>query len=454
MKLETNLSQKLILTPQLREAIEILQMSSLDLKQKVQSELQDNPFLEEDAEATREDDTDLSPIKESAGSDMMETRFEDSSDRGYVRRSNNPSNSDFLEGVLARPKTLKDELSWQLRLSVSDEKQIAIGEMIIGNTNDDGFLAVPLEELASLMELPLREVESVLTVIQTFEPYGVAARDLKESLLIQLKFKKHADPWAARIIENYFDLLSSRKLAQIARNLGVPEKVVETSVAVIASLNPRPGQEYESREVTYVVPDVIVKKIGGKFVVMINDPWIPKVNISDFYGNLMKQTSSKNPDQKFMEEKYLSALWLIRSIEQRRQTIYKVVTSLVKFQELFFKNGIKAIAPLTLRSIAEDIEMHESTISRVTQNKYIQTPWGIFEMKYLFSSKLKSEVGADFSSRSVKEIIKDIIENEESALSDAELVSQLGKMGVQISRRTVTKYRKNLRILPSYLRKK
>ncbi len=454
MKLEVNIAQKLILTPQLRAAIEILQMSALELKQKVQSELQDNPFLEEDAEATHDDDADMIVAKETPAQDVMETRFEDSSDTGYVRRSNNASNSDFLEGVLARPKTLKDELLWQLRLTLSDDRQIAIGEMIIGNINDDGFLAVSLEELSDYMKIPVNDVKTVLDVIQTFEPYGVAAADLKESLLIQLRYKKIPDPWASRIIENYFDLLTSRRTTQIARNLGVSEKVVEASLAVIASLNPRPGQEYESRETTYVVPDVIVKKIGEKFLTIINDPWIPKVNISDFYGNLMRQTSQKDPAQKFMEDRYLSALWLIRSIEQRRQTIYKVVNSLVRFQELFFKNGIKSIAPLTLKSIADDIEMHESTISRVTQNKYIQTPWGIFEMKYLFSSKLKNDSGIDFSSRSVKEIIKDIIENEDSALSDAELVGQLTKMGVQISRRTVTKYRKNLRILPSYLRKK
>jgi RNA polymerase sigma-54 factor len=457
MKIELNVSQKLVLTPQLRTAIEILHMSALELNQKIQNELQDNPFLEEDPvqEDTPDEEKFEQPVKTEEPT-STENYFEDSSDTGFVRKSNSfTANDNFIEGVLSRPDSLKEHLMWQLRLSVSESRKFAIGEMIIGNINDDGFLTVPLSELTN-DKVTLKEIEEVLVTVQTFEPYGIAARNLQESLLNQLRYSTKKDQWAERILHNHFDLLSSRKWSQIAKNLGVSEKIITHSIDFISTLNPRPGREYENtvKSTVYVIPDVIVKRLGSKFVVIVNDPWMPRLGINNYYDSLLKNYSGKDTTLKFLEEKYISALWLLKSIEQRRLTITKVVNSILKYQKGFFEKGIKFISPLTLRVIADHIKMHESTISRVTRGKYIQTPWGIFELKYFFSSKLKSDVGEDFSSRSVKEILKDLIENETSAFSDIALVDKLHDIGVNISRRTVTKYRKNLNILPSYLRKK
>jgi len=454
MKLEINVSQKLLLTPQLRAAIEILQMSALELKQKIQAELQDNPFLDEDLGGTADDAEEEGGAVEKKEEEpaIEEDYFQDSSDRGYVRKG--ARSDDFIEGTVSRPDSLKEHLMWQLRLTVNDAKRFAVGEQIIGNINDDGFLVVPLDELAGFLKVTVKDVEDVLKVVQGFEPYGVAARDLRESLLNQLGRLQPRDPWAERVVRDHFELLIKRKIPQIVRLLGVSERTVSRSLEVIGKLNPKPGQEYDTKGAVYVIPDVIVKRIDEKFVVFINDPMMPRINLNSYYDNMLRNYTKKDSTQKFLEEKCVSALWLLRSIEQRRLTIYKVVNHILKYQLGFFQKGSKFLAPLTLRTIADAIEMHESTISRVTHNKYIQTPWGIFELKYFFSSRLKNTNGDDFSSRSVKEIIRDIVTNEESALSDAALVTKLNGLGIQISRRTVTKYRKFLRILPSYLRKK
>jgi RNA polymerase sigma-54 factor len=452
MKLELRLSQKLVLTPQLRQAIEILQMSALELRQKIQNELQDNPFLDEEEAQTSEEAGEKNKEEERRERDEVEDYFQDSSDRGYVRKAGR--SEDFIEGTVSRPDSLKEHLLWQLRLSVGKPDLFRIGEMVIGNLNDDGFLAASCAELAGVLKVSEHAVEEVVKVVQSFEPWGVAARDLRECLLIQLGHIQPRDVRAERIVSDHFDLLVHRKTAALQKALGLPRKSLDAALETIARLNPRPGQEYDNRETVYVVPDVIVKSVDGRFIVFLNDRVTPQLAINPHYDGLLKNYDAKDSARKFMEEKCLSALWLMRNIEQRRVTVVRVVSQILRFQSAFFEKGPRTLVPLTLRAIAEAIGMHESTVSRVTHLKYIQTPWGIFEMKYFFSSKLKSESGEDLSSRSVKEIIKDLVAHEEEASSDAGLVKKLNVMGVKISRRTVTKYRRYLRILPSHLRKK
>jgi len=455
IKLNVQLSQKLILTPQLKNAIEILHMSALELKSKIEQEIQENPFLEEETTESENKETAESST-ETPGE--IETYFEDSSDSGYVKKSketyDSNSNSNFIEGVLSQSETLQEHLIWQLQLSFDDEKSIAIGKAIISNITEDGFFTADLSEIAEFLGVPLEDVKKILAVIQTFEPYGVAARDLQESLLNQIKFMPQKDPWAQRILSEFFELLRKKKYIQIGKALGISEKTVLESVDFIGNLNPSPGLEYTQKKTVYVVPDVIIKKIDGNFVVMMHDAWLPNLTINSYYESLSRSYSTKDSTKKFLNDKYFSALWFLKNIEQRRMTVYKVSKSILKHQKVFFEEGSKKLVPLILQDIADDIEMHASTVSRVTNGKYMQTPSGIYEFKYFFSSKLKSQTGDDFSSRSVKEIIKDLIAAENKPYSDLEIVELLSSRGIQISRRTVTKYRKLLRILPSYLRKK
>jgi len=449
MKLDLQLEQKLILTPQLRQAIEILQMSALELKQKIEEELQDNPFLEE--ESYDEEDEENFKKENRQREDETDDYFYNSSDRGYIRRREPSEN--FIEGTVSKPTSLKEYLLWQLRLSTADEKLLRAGEMIIGNLNSDGYLTASCDELATVLGMSKEDVNKALLLVQTFEPFGVGARDLKESLLIQLSFLEPRCKVAEQIIRDYYELFVKRKISAIQKSLNVSRELVDEALNVISRLNPRPGLAYDNDDIVYVIPDVIVKKVDGKFLVFLNDYFIPKLNINTSYDFAFKDQSIDEKDRKYMEDKCLSALWLMRNIEHRRMTILKVVNQILEFQSLFFESGPKYLKPLTLKDIASKIKMHESTVSRVTYRKYMQTPWGIFEMKYFFSSKVKGESGESFSSRSVKEIIKDLVEHEKEAFSDAQIVKKLKDMGIKISRRTVTKYRKNLTILPSYMRK-
>lgn len=456
MKLDLKLSQRLVLTPQLRQAIEILQMSALELRQRIETELEENPFLEEVEPSSVPESADEEGRPERPGVEEGEGFFEDSSDRGYVRKG--PRSENFLEGVVSRPDSLKEHLLWQLRLTVADEGRLRIGEMIVGNLDDDGFLTVGTKDLAELLKVEESEVEEVLRTVQTFDPPGVAARDLRECLLIQLRGMRPRPPLAERVVAEGFDLLAQGRTAALSKRLGVSEEELREALEVVGRLNPRPGRAYDRGETVYVVPDVTVKKVDGKFLVFVNDRAWPQVTINTDYEALrrrMRQEGSPQAEEarKFLEERCLSATNLIRSIEQRRLTIVKVVGQLLKFQHAFFEKGPRHLVPLTLRDIAEAIGMHESTVSRVTHQKYIQTPWGIFEMKYFFSSRIRSDSGEDLSSRSVKEILKDLVAHETEASSDAELVRKLNAMGIRISRRTVTKYRRMLRILPARLRK-
>ncbi len=459
LKINQRTSLRMIPTTQLQLTMKIMQLSTIDLRNEIAHELEQNPVLEESppVSETAENNEESSTERENTSDEMFQY-FEDSSDSGYsgyrVRNDVSDNKQQFIEGVLTRPESLIDHLLQQMHLSSHDEKEYAIGEFLISNINDEGYITIPFEEIAGSSKYSIHELETVLKTIQTFDPNGVGARNLRECLLIQIRQLPEKKPIAERIIDKYFLLLSQRKTDQIAKKMKLPKSIINEALECIMRLNPKPGHEYDTKKVEYVVPDVSVIRHGDSFRIIMNDEWIPKIRVNSYYHSLIRNRGTKLKIKKFLREKYYNAIQLIKSIEQRRNTLYKVTASLLTVQQEFFNHGSKHIKPLTLREIADMIDMHESTISRATSGKYIQTPWGIFELKYFFSSKIASKSGAALSSQSVKEIIKDIIENESGrGMSDKKIVEMLSELGIKIARRTVTKYRKKLGILPSNLRK-
>ncbi len=461
MKLTHNLNLKqqhqLIMSPFLKYIVEIFQLPVLDLQQRISEELQENPMLELD-EARNENEESLNEEFDESIMEKAESLldyFGDSSDIGYVSYNSDDKKREFIEGTLTKPATLQEYLLWQLRLTTLDKDKFKIGESIISNIDDRGYLISSVEDIAKGNKVDVAEVEEVLKVIQTFEPYGVGARDLQETLLIQLKYYPEKNEWAERVIKNYFDLLSRGRKEEIRKHLGVSREAVENVLEFIKHLDPSPGHQYDSKKVEYVIPDVLIKKVDeSDFIIVINDEWIPRVRVNKKYRELLKNNKVSNKTKKYLKNKFNYALWFIKSIEQRNTVLYKVSESIVKHQKNFFLKGPEYIVPLTLKDIAEDIEMHPSTVSRVTMDKYMQTPFGIYQMKHFFSTGIRSDLDEEVSSRRVMERIKDIVENENPGkpYSDEQIVKILEKEKIHIARRTVAKYRKILKILPSNLR--
>ncbi len=450
--------QQLAMSPFLRYLVEIFQLPVLDLQNRITQEIEENPMLELDDEKNKPDKS-LDEELDETIIDKVESLIEyfgDSSDIGdYSYRGEN-KNQEFIEGTLVKHKTLQEYLIWQLRLSVADEKDFKIGERIISNINDKGFLATDLSDISSGMGVEYHEAEAVLKLIQTFEPYGVGSRNLQESLLIQLKYYPEKNEWAERVIKNYFDLLSKGKDEEIRKKLGVSHGVIKNIFELIKKLDPYPGHQYETEHTEYVVPDVLVKKNGQDFVIIINDEWIPKVRVNKRYHNLMKNKKVNTNVRSYLRNKFNYALWFIKSLEQRNTVLYRVTSSILAHQKKFFLQGPEFISPLTLKDIAEVVNIHPSTVSRVTINKYIQTPYGIYSMKHFFSTTVKSDTEDDISSKRVKELIKDIIEKENplKPFSDEQISEMLKENKIFVARRTVAKYRKGLKILPSHYRVK
>ena len=466
VKLNLRMEQKLYMSPYLHQMMEILQLQVLDLEQRINEELQTNPLLEfdependkeKDKEKDKNTETETEIDEEYNKYEELVKYFEDSSDMSqynYKIKSDPDSQLNVLEGVLSRPESIQEHLLWQLRLNVLNDNDFRIGERIISNIEDKGYLISTVEEIASGINIPVVAVEKVLTLIQSFEPYGVGAKDLQECLLIQLKYHPHKDIWAEKIVKDYFDLLYKHKIKKIAHKLDVDIITVNKTILFIQKLDPNPGLMYYNKITEYVTPDANVEKKGDDLKIIINDEWIPKLRIQKNYRNMIKNKKIDLKLKKYLKDKVKYALLFIKSIEQRKTTVYRVINALVEYQKQFFLKGQEFIAPLTLKDIADNVGVHESTISRVTSNKYLQTPFGIFEMKYFFSKKIKTDNNESVSAKSVMEFIKELIGNEVNPLSDDEIKNILQKKGVQIARRTVSKYRQKLKILPSYLRKK
>jgi RNA polymerase sigma-54 factor len=474
------LVQQLVITPQLQQAIRLLQLTRLELVDLISQEMKENPLLEEVEEGRElaESETPLAEPEETEtpvetehtpevkgtgeGSDEFdwENYLENSNLTPFQKSS--PSSTDgeekpSFENFLTKRTTLVDHLQWQLQLSHFTEEEYQAGTWIIGNLDEDGYLKISLEDICSEINLPLEGVERVLRRIQQFDPIGVAARDLKECLLIQLEQITPRDPVAEKIVSEHLSLLKNRNYPVIAKRLGVSLDRVNRAAHLISKLDPKPGKAFGGEVIQEIIPDVYVYKVEGDYVIFLNDDGIPRLKVNSFYRNILNGGRlTPEADRKYIQERLRSALWLIRSIHQRQRTIYKVTKSIVKFQREFLDKGIQFLKPLVLRDVAEDIQMHESTISRVTHNKYVHTPQGIYELKFFFNAGITSTQGETMASESVKNLVREIIAQEDprKPYSDEKLVQILQGMNIPIARRTVSKYREMMKILSSNERRK
>ena len=467
MALETKLllktTQKLVMTATLQQAIKLLPLSRLELIQKVHQEILENPFLEE--VATQEtSDTELAnaelPQETSQDSEAFEVDWEAylqdfSTNPDYVPTISKEVPS--LEATLKSETSLAEHLLWQLSLTMHDELEKQIGTYLIGNIDDDGYLQCQTEEVAMVFGVEEEQISVVLEVIQSFDPPGVGARDLQESLLIQLHHLELDDSLAWKIVQQYLSQLDERYFQKIAKSFGVTINDVIAAVGLIRTLDPKPGSRFNSPRVEYIVPDVVVVKVDDDYQVILNEDGMPSLRINALYQNVLRQNDGMQSDtREYLEEKFRSAIWLMKSVEQRRQTLLRVTKSLCKFQREFLDKGLAYLKPLVLKDVADDIGMHESTVSRVTTNKYVYTPQGVFELKFFFHSGLESLDGDAMSSVSVKDIIRKAVAAEDARkpLTDQQLMMILEAKGVKIARRTIAKYRQELHIAPASRRKR
>ena len=478
LKQAPKLVQQLVITPQLQQAIRLLQLTRLELVDLIRQEVKENPLLEEseegkeyaEAEETVTEQSEAEPIPENQKTQEVkgegegaaefdwENYLENYNHGSYVKQSSQESEErPSFENFLTKRTTLSDHLNWQLQLSHFTDEEQKVGWWIIGNLDEDGYLKISLEDIGSETQLPLEMVERVLRRMQQFDPVGVAARDLKECLLVQLEQLQVRDPVAEKIVAEFLPLLKNRNHPAIARRLGIPLERVNQAAHLISKLDPKPGKAYGGDVIQEIVPDVYVYKVEGEYVISLNDEDIPRLKVNQLYRSILTDGRSVlDGDRKYIQEKLRSALWLIRSIHQRQRTVYKVASSIVKFQRDFLDKGIQFLKPLVLRDVAEDIQMHESTISRVTNNKYIHTPQGIYELKFFFNTGITSTQGETLASESVKNLLREIITKEDprKPYSDEKLVQILKEMNIHIARRTISKYREMMKILSSNERRK
>lgn len=465
--------QTLKMTPQLQQAIKMLQMSRLELEGALREELEKNPLLEEGIEVdsnsksnnleSREAET--KPATES-DPDKQQGDFDWDAyfDRDVKRNLQNFSGSEDInnfENIMTTKQSLHEYLQWQSKMVGFSEDELAMAELIIDYINDDGYLAVSLEEIAEVENLDVKILESILATVQEFDPPGIGARDLRECLLLQAKSLEEDTNDLVLMIQNHLKDLERRQFEVISRAINKELAEVKEMATIIASMDPRPGRAYAPQDTQYVVPDVYVYKIGDDYMISLNEDGLPRLKISNFYKSVMQtanptsESQNQKETQNYIQEKLKSAVWLIKSMQQRQKTIYRVTESIVKFQKDFFELGTSALRPLILKDVAGDTGLHESTVSRVTSNKYVHTPQGIFELKYFFNSGISTSDGDGMASESVKLKIKALIaeENPKRPLSDQDLVDRLKVEGITMARRTVAKYREVLRILPSSRRK-
>jgi RNA polymerase sigma-54 factor len=479
-KLTLKLAQKLVMTPSLQQAIKLLQMTRMELQTVVAQELVENPVLEEgdetfepegQAEAPEPSDEKTDTDQELDHQESMDDIDLDAYFNDYLEGSVGPSIFEMreappLENTLTREPDLYDHLLWQLHLSEVEPRQREIAELIIGNLDPEGFLVATIDEIqrmglydAGAQPYSEEEVQQALELVQSFDPPGVACRDLKESLLRQLdELGEPADSLTRRVIAEAWEPFLKRQFQAIAREFGIRMAQLEPVVDRVRSLELRPGRKFSTERTHYVEPDVYITKVSDKYVILLNDDGMPRLRISGAYRKMLRQMAGnrgQSDARQFIKEKLRSAVWLIKSLDQRQRTIYKVSDSIVRQQQGFFENGIDYLRPMVLRDVADDIGMHESTVSRVVSNKYMHTPRGLYPMKFFFHSGIDREFGADISSLTVKRKIEQQIEQEDPKrpLSDSELTRVLQREGINIARRTVAKYRDELGIPSSTNRK-
>ncbi|MCH5278010.1 MAG: RNA polymerase factor sigma-54 [Desulfovibrionaceae bacterium] len=466
LKQQLKLSQQLLMTPQLQQAIKLLQLSRLELMESVQRELLENPFLEEVEEAPAEQggaevrpgDGDAVYDRDVAASADWEDYLGDLASAPRLSRAREYELSEEISSLEARhaaAPTLEAHLMWQLRLSSLSEEQKRIGECVIGNLDSSGYLRASAEEIASLAEAAPAQVEPVIAAVQRFDPVGVAARSPKECLLIQIEVLRYdRDPILVDLIRHHLEDFETHRYKPLLRKFHLDMDTLKEYIDIIQSLDPMPGASFGESEPAYVSPDVYVYAYNDDFVILLNDDGLPHLQVSSLYNGAEAAMSDK--DREYVNEKLRAASWLIRSLEQRQRTLYKVVESIVKHQRPFFEEGVTRLKPLILKDIAEDINMHESTVSRITTNKYVATPHGVFELRFFFNSALELDDGTSVGSESVKALLKKCISEEDpkDPLSDERLCELLKEhLGVNIARRTVAKYRTSLNI-PSSSRRR
>lgn len=476
LKTSLKLSQQLRMTPQLQQAIKLLQLSRLELETAVRKELNENPVLEEVQEIAEDDSlqrdtrtTDDTPVGEGGESvgDPDPRKQEEFDWENYVDNAYRPpqstggGNEEIMnyENIISADQTLHDHLHWQLGLGGFNEEEENALSVLISYVDDDGYIKVPLDKMAEDEDVPRQELEDMIPFLHEFDPPGVGARDLKECLLVQAKHLEEDTHDLVHLINNHLKDLEKKNYNGIAKAMNLELEDVIELCKIIYSMDPKPGRAYVPQDTHFVTPDVYVYKVGDEYMVSLNEDGLPRLRVSNLYKSLLQAEARGKKDdgtQEYIQDKLRSAVWLIKSIHQRQRTIYKVTESIVKHQHEFFEKGPGFIRPMILRDIANDIEMHESTVSRVTTNKYVHTPRGIFELKYFFNSGISKTDGDSLASESVKLKIKKLVSDEDPKhpLSDQKIVELLKKDGIKIARRTVAKYRDVLKILPSSKRKK
>jgi RNA polymerase sigma-54 factor len=487
-KLNLRLSQRLVMTPSLQQAIKLLQMSKLELQDVLTQEVVENPLLEEeeeaaaaehtseaeteaDATAAKEADADV-PVGVAEAADAeapvekerdsfdeidFDSYFEDYLDSAYNPRQYEDTEQVPLENTLSKPQGLNEYLNWQLSMSDSDPDVREIAQYLIGNLDGDGYLRVSREEIRAAGFEDDARVEAALSLVRSLDPPGVAAFDLPDCLMLQIRALGIENTLIEQIVTKHWQEFLNRQFSQLSRTLNVGLAQIQAVVEIIKNMEPKPGRKYSDERTIYVEPDVGVRKIGDEYVIQLNEDGLPKLRISAAYRRMLRGGNGAIGEEaaNYLKDKMRSAIWLIKSLDQRQRTIYKVADSIVRHQREFLEHGIEHLRPLVLRDVANDIGMHESTVSRVVSNKYIHTPRGLFPMKYFFHSGIDSTQGSEVSSLSIKSKIAKIVSDEDSSRphSDARIMQRLRAEGIQIARRTVAKYREELRIPSSSQRK-
>lgn len=470
LSLEQSQQMQMILAPQLRQSLEMLQLPILELRTMIQQEMERNPTLEEIP-------TDSMSVLEEVHSDIGEDGKELNFDKEFelLARLDDEWREYFFQELESRPysedaeekrrffmdsipevESLQEHLLRQLRLTELSQSDREIGELIIGNINDDGYLTATPEELAESAACDIDHLNAILGIIRDFHPTGVCAYDLVDCLIIQLERLGKSGALAEQIVRQHLELLGAKKYDEIAKLMGVQLSDVTEAAKVIATLDPKPGRAFSSEAPTYILPEVIVEKINGKWTVILNDDYLPRIRISEFYKRMLHAPSTDSNVKKYIQERIRSATFLVKSIEQRQNTIYRTASQIVGIQTDFFEHGISHLKPLTMAQIAEAVGVHETTISRTVSGKYMATPHGIFEMKYFFSPGIKTFNGGLVANKTVLDIIARLVANENPLhpLSDQEIVERMRQQGIEVARRTVAKYRVLLHIPSSHIRGK
>ncbi len=461
---------QMVLAPQLRQSLEMLQVPMMELRAMVRAELEQNPTLEEKSTPTTQIEIEAAVPEQPEEQREMDFRKEfdilarlDSEwkdyffqeDRAYRFSADDEEKRQYFMDSIPQKVSLQEHLLRQLTFAELAEPEREIGELLIGSINEDGYMTTTVEELASSSSIDVERIRDVLVIVQEFDPPGVGARDLRDCLILQLERLGQNEGIAAHIVRDHLERLAGKKYPDIARALGTTSEEVQKAANFISTLDPKPGSVYSSELSPYVLPEVVVKRLEGHFVVILNDDELPRVRISKYYRALMDQNDTTTEVKNYIQERVRAGMFLIKSINQRQQTIHKIASEIVRVQEEFLEKGIAHLKPLTMAEVATVVGLHETTVSRAVSGKHMQTPSGIFEMKYFFTPGLKTADGQNISNKTVKDMISSMVAGEDSGkpLSDQEILEQLTQKGIQIARRTIAKYRIALRIPPSHLRK-